>query len=186
MPSETGSAAPESSNAPKRSLLERGSHLSQIIGSVAVVISLIYVGLQLQQNTAQLQRGENNATVTHFQAIRLAIGVNRDVAELVSEGLSGRKTLDAADQLRLEVLLSEFSWSTFQVWDRSRRGLLDKEEFERGVAPQIARLLCSARGQAWWTQSKTTFVPGFAAAVDKAVSDLPKEACPDYAGPPPP
>lgn len=185
MPSETGPTPPERANTSKRSLLERGSHLSQIVGSVAVVISLIYVGLQLQQNTAQLQRGENNATETQFQAIRLFIAGNRDVAEMISGGLSGQRTLDAADTLRLETLLSEFTWSTFHIWDRARRGLLDKEEFVRGGAPNLAVLLCTARGGDWWRRTRMQFVAAFVADVDKAVSDLPKEACPDYAARPP-
>lgn len=84
---------PDETNAPARPKPKRGrtletaSHLSQIIASIAVFISLIYVGLQLSQNTAQLRRAENNATLTQFQAIRLSIIQNRDVAELLATGL---------------------------------------------------------------------------------------------------
>ena len=42
--------------------------------------------------------------------IRQAIAGNRDIAELVTAGLSGeRAALDAADQLRLEQMLAEYA-----------------------------------------------------------------------------
>lgn len=169
----------------KKRRLEQASHISQIVAAVAVVISLVYVGLQLQQNTAQLRRAENNATETQFQAIRLMITQDRGVAELLSAGLAGQKPLDAADSLRLETFLSEFTWSTFHIWDRAQNGFLDKEEFARGGAPNLARMLCTANGGAWWARSKRQFVAGFARDVDLAIRAMPPDACPDHAEPQP-
>jgi hypothetical protein len=176
---------PETPPAAPRRRLELASHISQIVAAIAVVVSLIYVGLQLQQNTAQLRRAENNATETQFQAIRLMITQNHDVAELLTAGLTGGQHLDPADELRLETFLSEFTWATFHIWDRAQQGFLDKDEFTRGGAPNLARMLCTARGGAWWTISKRQFVAGFAREVDKALADMPREACPDYAEPQP-
>jgi hypothetical protein len=164
---------------PARRRLEQASHVSQVIASIAVVISLVYVGLQLQQTTAQLKRGENNATLTQFQAIRLSIIENREVADLLTRALYGRLPLDPADQLRLESFLSEFTWSTFHIWDRARTGLLDKEEFTRGGAPNLARMLCTQHGGAWWMRDKAQYAEGFVQDVDKAIGSLPREQCPD-------
>jgi hypothetical protein len=159
---------------------ELASYVSQVIASVAVVVTLIYVGVQLQQNTAQLRRAENNATLTQFQAIRLSIVENRDVADLVARAIAGGQQLDPADALRLESLLSEFTWSSFHIWDRARSGLLDEDEFTRGAAPNLARLLCTEQGGAWWRGSRSQFVSGFVADVTKAIADMPRETCPDY------
>ncbi|HEY7799018.1 MAG TPA: hypothetical protein VIA80_09655 [Hyphomonadaceae bacterium] len=169
--SETPPSAPLSRHWSRR--VELASHLSQVIASIAVVVSLIYVGIQLAQNTGQLRRAENNATLTQFQAIRLSIIENRDVAELLSRGLYSENALDLADELRLESFLSEFTWSTFHIWDRARSGFLDREEFTRGGAPNLARMLCTPRGAAWWQVSKTQFAAGFAEEVDAAIAAMP-------------
>jgi len=43
----------------------------------------------------------------------MAIAQQRDIAELMTGGLSGERALDAADQLRLEQFLQEQAWRAF-------------------------------------------------------------------------
>jgi hypothetical protein len=52
--------------------LEQLANLAQIIGSAGVVLSLIFVGLQLRQNTRAIQRNEHNATMAQWTVIRMA------------------------------------------------------------------------------------------------------------------
>ena len=175
MASDMSTPSGPAAERPRR--LETASHISQIIASIAVVISVVYVAMQLTQSTAQLRRAENNATVMQFQAIRLSIVENRAVAELVFAGLYGAQPLDPPDALRLEAFLSEFTWSTFHIWDRAQAGLLDREEFTRGGAPTLARMLCTRNGNAWWLQNKAQFVAGFGQEVDAAIAKMPPAAC---------
>ena len=53
--------------------LEQLSYLAQIAGAVGVVLSLVFVGLQIRQNTAALQRNEHNSTMAQWTVIRMAI-----------------------------------------------------------------------------------------------------------------
>ena len=66
---------------------EQISYLAQIVASVGVVVSLIFVGLQIRQNTAALERNEHNSTMEQWTVIRMAIAKNRDIAELMTAGL---------------------------------------------------------------------------------------------------
>ena len=75
---------------------EQLSYLAQIVASVGVIVSLIFVGLQIRQNTGALQRNEHNSTMAQWTVIRQAIAGNRDIAELMTAGLSGERALDAA------------------------------------------------------------------------------------------
>ena len=93
---------------------EQLSHLAQIVASVGVIASLIFVGLQIKHNTGALQRNEHNSTMAEWTVIRQAIAGNRDIAELMTAGLGGERALDAADQLRLEQMLAENLWASFQ------------------------------------------------------------------------
>jgi hypothetical protein len=60
---------------------EHISYLAQIVASVAVVASLIFVALQIKQNTRALQRNEHNSTMEQWTVIRQAIAQNREIAE---------------------------------------------------------------------------------------------------------
>ena len=63
--------------------LEQLSSLAQVFGSIGVIVSLIFVGLQIKQNTGALQRNEHNSTMEQWTVIRMAIAKNRDIAELM-------------------------------------------------------------------------------------------------------
>ncbi len=151
--------------------LEQLSYLAQIVGSVGVVLSLLFVGLQVRQNTAALQRNEHNSTMAQWTVIRMAIAGNRDIADLMTGGLRGQTVLDPADQLRLEQMLQETLWASFHIWERTQRGIFPKGTFEFSTGQHLSSLLKTERGAAWWRSAKHIgFVPAFVADVDAVLA----------------
>ena len=147
--------------------LEQFNTALQIVASIGVIVSLIFVGLQIRQNTGALQRNEHNSTMEQWTVIRMAIAKHRDIAELMTAGLHGERALDAADQLRLEQMLQENLWASFHIWERTQRGIFPKGTFELAVGPHLSGLLKTVRGEAWWRSAKHAgFIPGFVADVD--------------------
>ena len=146
---------------------EQISYLAQIVASIGVVLSLVFVGLQIRQNTANLQRNEHNSTMEQWTVVRMAITKNRDVAELMTSGLSGERNVDAADQLRLDMMLNEIAWASFHIWERTKRGIFPKGTFEMSCGTQLRSLLTTDYGVAWWLTAKATvFPPAYVADVD--------------------
>ena len=140
---------------------EQISYLAQIIASIGVIVSLIFVGLQIKQNTRALQRTEHNSTMEQWTVIRQAIAQNRDIAELMTAGLDGERTLDAADQLRLEQMLQENAWAAFHIWDRTQHGIFPKGTFEATAGALSGTLLQTPWGGSWWHKAKHVgFHPG--------------------------
>ena len=145
------------------------ANLAQIVASIGVVVSLIFVGLQIRQNTRALERAEHNSTMGQLTVIRQAIAQNRDVAELMTAGLHKERAMDAADQLRLEQMLAEQAWAAFQIWDRTQHGIFPKGTFEVIGGALLGAVLRTPRGAAWWQSARQTgygFPPGFVADVD--------------------
>ena len=146
---------------------EQISYLAQIVASIGVVVSLIFVGLQIRQNTGALERNEHNSTMEQWTVIRQAIAQNRDVAELMTTGLRGERALDAADQLRLEQMLQEHAWAAFHIWERTQRGIFPKGTFEATAGLLLCILLKTPRGEEWWRNAKNVgFIPGYVSDVD--------------------
>jgi hypothetical protein len=147
--------------------LEHAFFVSQIIASFAVVASLIFVGLQVKDNTTALQRNEHNSTMAQWTVVRMAVARSRDIAELMTDGLHGNRALDRADQLRLDQLLSENAWAAFHIWDRTRRGVFPPGTFELTGGALLCNVLRTERGRAWWHSAKHTgFIPDFVVDVD--------------------
>src|SRR4029077_1225214 len=150
---------------------EQLSYLAQIVASIGVIVSLIFVGLQIKHNTGALQRNEHNSTMAQWTVIRQAIARNRDIAELMTGGLSGERALDPADQLRLEQMLQEYAWASFHIWDRTQRGVFAKGTFEATAGAFLATLLRTPGGQSWWRKAKHIgFPPGFVLDVDAVLA----------------
>src|SRR3954462_4951712 len=128
--------------------------ISQLVAAVAVILSLVFVGLQIKQNTRALQRTEHNSTMEQWTVNRQAIVQNRDVVELMTAGLQGERTLDAADQLRLEQMLAEQAWAAFHIWDRTQRGIFSKGTFEATGGALLGSLFRTPGGERWWGKAK--------------------------------
>ena len=141
--------------------------ISQLVAAVGITLSLVFVGLQVRQNTAALQRNEHNSTMTQWSVIRMAIARDSDLAELMTAGLHGERALDAANQLRLEQMLAEYAWASFHIWDRTQRRVFPKGTFELTAGPLLCSLLRTTRGEAWWRSAKHVgFIPRFVLDVD--------------------
>jgi hypothetical protein len=148
-------------------MLEQLSYVAQIVGSIGVIVSLLFVGSQIRQNTRALERNEHNSTMAQWTVIRQAIATDRGMAELMTAGLNGERTLDAADQLRLGEMLQECAWASFHIWDRMQRGVFPKGTFEATAGVYLCGLLRTTGGKAWWDHAKRFgFVPQFVADVD--------------------
>lgn len=148
--------------------LEHAFFLSQIIAAIAIVVSLVFVGRDIRENTQAIQRGEHNSTMEQWTVIRMAMAKNRDIAELVALGLEENQALDRPDQLRLEQILAEVAWAAFHIWDRTERGIFQKGTFESTGGAYLCAMLATTRGNAWWMRAKHfAFLPGFVADVDK-------------------
>lgn len=147
------------------------SDLAQVIGSIAVVVSLFYVGFQLHQNTRQLIRNENNTAMQQGSAIRHLMLANRELAELAVEAFASNAPLEPADDLRVRLYLSEMTYMAFQVWDRATNGYALADEFER-LMPTFAPVLCSPRGLQWWTRARATYRADFVEALETALPAL--------------
>lgn len=93
--------------------LEQLSHLAQIVGTIGAIISLLFVASQIRHNTRALERNEHNTTMTEWTMIRQTMVTNREVAELMSVGLSAERDLDTPDQMRLSLMLQECAWRPF-------------------------------------------------------------------------
>ena len=150
---------------------EQLSYLAQMVASVGVIVSLIFVGLQIRQNTGALQRNEHNSTMAQWTVIRMAIAKHRDIAELMTAGLHGESALDPADQLRLEQMLQENAWASFHIWERTQRGIFPKGTFELTAGVLLSGLLKTERGAAWWSTAKHFgFIPAYVKDVDAVLA----------------
>ena len=142
------------------------TNLAEILASIGIIISLIFVGFQIRQNSNLLERGEENTTMSEWSAIRHLLIGNRDVARIWKAGLEDDNNLDEVDLARLETLFEDHLWAAYHIWDRTRRGLMKHGKFSDTQGPYLKSILDTNYGSKWWLQAKLGFPPSFVKDVD--------------------
>ena len=150
--------------------LEKFALLSEIIGSLAVVATLVVVIVEIRSNTSAVQ------VTSYQQAIQMLIDQNNTIAmdpelsQIVAVGLFGRdpQSLNARDRVRLSVVTENF-FLVFETAFLSREyGQMNEREWQRWP-PIICNIYGIAVGIDLWEGLRGRFTRGFTQFV---------EACP--------
>ena len=167
MADEDPSETREAKLAQRRARVEYLAFIAQIVSAVAIVISLIFVGIQLHEGNTVTLRNESNATMTQWSAFRASIYSDRNTAKVFLAGMEGAPPLDATDQLRFGYIMREHAWATFQIWVRTKRGLVPGANFEVGAAPDYLKVICTPGGAVVWAEIRSEMPAPFIADMDR-------------------
>jgi hypothetical protein len=144
---------------------------AEVVGALGVIASLIFVGVQLNQQTKQLRRAEANIAMQQGSALRHLFLANREVTDLIIAGISGG-TLDVSDEFRMNAFFAEATYMAVHVWDRQQHGMTTINDFETAVVPVLRPVMTSGRGVAWWARSKGQFPQEFVALFEAQMPEL--------------
>ena len=113
------------------------AHLAEIIGAIAIVISLIYVGRELNANTAAVQAASLQSVTNASSVSMLAVVENEDFARIRIQATRDVSQLSETERLRW-FLYQRQMWLHFQnVWQQWELGTLDN-----GVWQGYERVIC--------------------------------------------
>ena len=141
--------------------LEQASYLSQVIGALAVLASLIFVGLQIRQNT----QSQKLVAVSSLAAAIAAINVPAMQSPALGEALA-RAMRDWSGATRDQRILAHFFlFSYFKLaenaWYQHARGALDSTQWS-GWETMLRAFYHSAGVQSgWWPRRKRAYSPEF-------------------------
>ena len=133
--------------------LEQGAYLAEILGVIFVVVTLIYLSVQIRQGTELLRSESRQALVTN------------DITSLAAED-----ELSAEDQLRLSFIFAlDLRNREFEYFQYTN-GLLDEQTW---LAYRHVILInhSTSLGRAWWDDIGRDIVdPAFAKLVDELLA----------------
>lgn len=94
--------------------------IAEILGAVAVIASLIYVGLQVRQNTRTIHATSIDAHISSANFVRQQIVDNAEVADIYAKGLANPGELNEQEKVRFRVLLASILWSSWNAYAQTR------------------------------------------------------------------
>lgn len=153
-------------------------NIGEFVGAIAVVVSLIYLALQIRQNTRQLDHNsEVVAANVELDNARLAAEFNAHVAsspelaELWIRGVFGSEELTAVEETRVGFMLGDLFYRLEGLYHQHRRGFLPKDSWTPWET-LMRNVFAGSMPRRWWANRAHPFSIDFTAHVDKIAADV--------------
>jgi hypothetical protein len=91
------------------------AQLAEIVAAFAVVLSLVYVGLEIRQSTLESDADIQEELLSYTRQRRILVVENSELAQVLTKGYSGVDSLTAAENLQF-VYFSELH---YVAWERA-------------------------------------------------------------------
>ncbi len=149
--------------------LEQYAYLAEIIGVIIVVVTLLYLSVQVRQG-ARLMRSESRQALLNNQ--REVLSLYLDNMDLFDK-LIGEEALSRTDQRRFSVLWLANMRNREHEWFQYKDGILDETTWLS--YREILRItLSSKRHRTWWKKAKPVFDSDFVETVDSFIGEIPE------------
>jgi hypothetical protein len=152
--------------------LQTLANLGEFLGVVVVVLSLVYLGYQVRQNTHSL-RAENYArALERVSAMQARLSADAALGALFVRGLGDTKALTREERAQLAWALYEMFGAFEFMFHQFRSGALPAEVWERWSAT-LSWWISLPGVESWWKAKPAPFSSSFSALVDERVRDNP-------------
>ncbi len=155
--------------------IQEWAALAEIIGAVAVVASLIYLAVQIRQNTHELSMSLKSMELAAFERnvesgirIRELFILNPEILELYARGSESYADLDEGDKLRFDMVLRNVFSALQGAYVRQLTFGNDPTDFA-GSERTLDRLVRSRGIRDWLSHNNPDWRPQFAALVQQRV-----------------
>ena len=140
--------------------IEELGNLGDFLAAIATIITLIYLALQIRQNTSLLKLSKTRGTQEDADRWRTILIENKDVASIYRRGLADPDSLDADDRLRFRMLHDQLFFGWQAIFSQDPHNPKVPVGFIESTFRQPG-------GRLYWEKSKHRFSPDFVAYIDK-------------------
>jgi hypothetical protein len=95
--------------------------VGELVGAVAVLITLIYLAVQIRQNTATVATATYESTMTGFNDINVVVASHPALASVLDRGCQATDSLNAEEGVQFNFLLRCYAnqwWKLFKLYER--------------------------------------------------------------------
>ena len=153
----------------KRLSLGEITGIAEIIGSIAIVVSLVFVGLQIRQNTKQAEAQTLQTTLSYIASLN-DLAQAPESAGLLFKGLNDFGALSPIEKIQFDGMLGGVLSRFIPLVQLYQQGQLPEQSFE-SMKFSLATIFRSPGTMEWWATAKDRYGP----FVQAMVADLMKQ-----------
>ena len=146
--------------------LSEMASVAEVVGAVAIVISLVYVGIQVNDSTRAVMSASANDAAAMAQAWYLEIGRDPVASKIIVDGMTNPESLSREDMVQYIYMMHAIILALQNSWYLASEGALDLE-----LRDTITNAVLGIRDQPgmalYWSQRRALFKPDFQEYVDE-------------------
>lgn len=149
--------------------LSEWASIAEIIGAFAVVISLVYVGMQVNDNSSAVRSAAANDANAAMQNWYLQIGSDQQTSELFYRALTSEEALSNEEEFQFLMMLHGVFLGFQNSYLLAEEGTIDTD-LRESITMSISGVRQLPGMKRYWRQRRGYLHSGFADWVDEILS----------------
>jgi len=145
--------------------------VGELIGGFAVVITLVYLALQIRQNTETVRATTELETGRLWSELHARVAHSADMADIWDKGHTRPSELTDTEKRRFIWFIAEYFFLVENLYRQREIEFLSLESWKQHERA-VAGLLLNPTLAAWWESGVSPFSEEFVAQVNRAREEL--------------
>lgn len=130
--------------------------IGEILGAIAVLLTLAYLAAQIRQNTNSVRTSTFQQVVSDMAHAIEQLNQNADLNRIWYAGLRDFEGLEQLEKQRFATYITSILRRYENILYQSREGTLDSSNLE-GLIGQMSGIMSSPGTQVWWSRARGLF-----------------------------
>jgi len=145
--------------------LQEYALMAEIVGSIAIVLSLGFVGFEVHQNNqTNIQTATQAVVSVHIESMRL-LSRDRELACIYSRGVQDYKSLRGSERVRLSGFFLAIYYGIQEMWTLFEQGAMEPDVWS-GFESQAHEITSLPGFRQWYATRRQWFGGAFQAYLD--------------------
>lgn len=145
--------------------LSEWASVAEVVGAVAIVISLIYVGIQVSDSTRAVRSATANETSAAISSWYANVGSDQQATQVFLHGITAPESLTSEEMAQYIYLLHGLMLEYQTAYYLAQEQTLD-EQLQESLTNTLAGVREQPGFKLYWGQRRDLFQPDFRAYVD--------------------
>jgi hypothetical protein len=129
--------------------VESLANYADVIGGIAVIVSLIYVGMQIRRNAKSSQSQANQSVHESLANVSLEVAKDPELSSFTRRGMIAFEELTEEEQFRFTILMVTLFRRFENIFYQYQKGFLEEELWE-GYRQSMLLYFYTSGGRAFW------------------------------------
>ena len=138
--------------------LEDLGNLGEFLAAVGVLVTLVYLAIQIRQNTRAMRTAAFHEAIRDQSAAMYQLNSDAELNRIFYEGCRDLKSLSREEQRRFATYMTSTLRSLENILYQTEHGTLDREAWV-GIREKIKYVFSQPGTIVWWKRAQNLFNP---------------------------